>query len=85
MPYLPADTPPAIVVVSDNSDYRYDRRPSLTPNVDRYLRIEQQRTQQRLNELAPKVMTDPEAARQYRELSDSNARQLQILTDPNGY
>ena len=83
MPYLPVDLPPAIVIVADNSDYRYDRRPSLTPNVDRYNRIEQQRNQQRLNELAPKAVTDPEAARQYRQLSDQNARQLQILTDPN--
>ena len=83
MPYMPADTPPAIVIVADNSDYRYDRRPDPYPAITKYTRIEQQRTQQRLNELAPKVATDPEAARQYRELSDSNARQLQILTDPN--
>lgn len=38
---------------------------------------------QHMLELAPKAMTDPGAARQYRELSDSNARQLQILTNPN--
>lgn len=83
MLYLPVAIPPAIVIVADNRDYvNPNNRPSLTPNVDRYLRIEQQRTQQRLNELAPKAATDPEAARRYRELSDLNARQLQILTDP---
>lgn len=83
MPYLPVTVPPAIVIVADNSDYRYDRRPSLTPSVDRYLQIEQAKTQQRLNELAPKAATDPEAARQYQQLQDWNARQLQILNDPN--
>jgi hypothetical protein len=84
MHYLPVDNPPAIVIVADNRDYANpDNRPSLTPNVDRYLQIEQQRTQQRLNELAPKAATDPDAARRYRELSDWNARQLQILTDPS--
>lgn len=84
MPYLPVDTPPAIMIVADARGYADpNSRPSLTPNVDRYLRIDQARTQQRLNELAPKAATDPHAARQYRELSDQNARQVQILTDPN--
>ena len=83
MPYLPADLPP-VIAISDNRDFATPgNRPSLTPNVDRYLQIEQQQTQQGLNELAPKAATDPEAARQYRELSERNARQLQILTDPN--
>ena len=52
------------------------------PNVTRYQVIQQQQTQQQLNELAPKAATDPEAARRYRELSEFNARQVQILTDP---
>ena len=82
MPYLPVTVPPVIIIVADNSDYRYDRRPSLTPNIDRYNQIQQQRTQQQMNELAPKAAIDPESARRYQELSDSNARQLQILTDP---
>jgi hypothetical protein len=83
MPYLPADLPPAIVI-ADNRDYADpNNRPSLTPNVDKYLRIEQARTQQQMLQLAPKVMADPEAARQYRQLSDWNARQTQVLTDPN--
>jgi hypothetical protein len=85
MPYLPVTVPPAIVV-ADNRDYvNPGNRPDPYPAITKYTRIEHARTQQRLNELAPKVMTDPEAARQYRELSDSNARQLQILTDPNGH
>jgi hypothetical protein len=83
MPYLSADAPPAIVI-ADNRDYvNPGNRPDPYPSITKYNRIEQQRNQQRLNELAPKAATDPEAARQYRELSDLNARQLQILTDPN--
>jgi hypothetical protein len=82
MPYLPADLPPAIVI-ADNRDYADpNNRPSLTPNVDKYLRIEQARTQQQMLQLAPKAAIDPEAARQYRQLSDQSARQVQILTDP---
>jgi ASC-1-like (ASCH) protein len=82
MPYLPVDAPPAISVVADNADYRYDRRPDPYPNIRRYNEIQQQLTQQQLNELAPKTASAPEAARRYRELSEQNARQLQILTDP---
>lgn len=83
MPFLPVTAPPAIVV-ADNRDYATPgNRPSLTPNVDRYNRIEQQRTQQRMLELVPKIDHDPEAARQYQQLQDWNARQLQILNDPN--
>lgn len=84
MPYLPADTPPAIVI-ADNRDYATPgNRPDPSyPAITKYTRIEQARTQQRMLELAPKVMTDPEAARQYQQLQDLNARQLQILTDPN--
>ena len=83
MPYLPVTVPPAIVI-ADNRDYvnpgnRLDPYPSIT----KYNRIEQARTQQRMLELVPKIDHDPAAARQYRELSDSNARQVQVLTDPN--
>lgn len=83
MPYLPADLPP-VVIVAEARDYRPGAiQPEPYPGIDKYTRIEQAKTQQRLNELAPKVSTDPDAARQYRELSDQNARQLQILTDPS--
>lgn len=83
MPYLPADTPP-VIAISDNRNFATPgNRPDPYPAITRYNQIEQAKTQQRLNELAPKAMTDPEAARQYRQLQDSNARQLQILTDPN--
>ena len=83
MPYLPVDTPPAIII-ADNRDYvSPGQRPDPYPSITKYTRIEQQRTQQRMLELAPKAATDPEAARQYQQLQDSNARQLQILTDPN--
>ena len=68
MPFLPADNPPAIEI-ADNRDYvNPGQRPSPYPHIDRYLKIDQARTQQRLNELAPKVATDPVAARRYREL-----------------
>ena len=83
MPFLPADLPP-VIAISDNRDYATPgNRPDPYPNITKYSRIEQQRTQQRLNELAPRAVTDPEAARQYQQLQDSNARQVQILTDPN--
>ena len=83
MPYLPVDLPPAIVI-ADNRDYATPgNRPDPYPAITKYNRIEQQRTQQRMLELAPKAATDPEAARQYQQLQDLNARQLQILTDPN--
>lgn len=83
MPYLPADTPPAIVI-ADARDYANPgNRPDPYLNISRYQRIEQQRTQQQMLQLAPKAASDPEAARQYRQLSDWNARQVQILTDPN--
>ncbi len=83
MPHLPVDLPPAIVI-ADNRDYATPgNRPDPHPSITRYNRIEQQRTQQRMLELAPKAATDPEAARQYQQLQDLNARQLQILTDPN--
>lgn len=83
MPYLPVTVPP-VIAISDNRDYATPgNRPDPYPAITKYTRIEQQRTQQRMLELAPKAMTDPEAARQYQQLQDSNARQLQILTDPN--
>jgi len=82
VPYLPADTPPAIVI-ADNQDYvNPGSRTDPYPNITKYNRIEQQRTQQRMLELVPRVATDPEAARQYQQLQERNARQLQILTDP---
>lgn len=83
MPFLPADTPPAIVIADSRGYATPGSRPDPYPAITRYNRIEQAKTQQRLNELGPKAMTDPEAARQYRELSDSNARQVQVLTDPS--
>ncbi len=83
MPFLPVTVPPAIVI-ADNRDYvTPGRRPDPYPGITKYTRIEQQRTQQRMLELAPKAATDPEAARQYQQLQDLNARQLQILNDPN--
>jgi DNA-binding HxlR family transcriptional regulator len=54
-------------------------------NIRKYSEIEQQRLQQQLNELRPKALTDPDAARRYRELTEQNGRLLQILTDPSGY
>lgn len=83
MPLIAADLPP-LVIVADARDYRPKADlPDPYPNITQYNRIEQARTQQQLNELAPKAATDPDAARRYRELSDQNARQLQILTDPS--
>ena len=82
MPYLPADVPPAIVV-ADNRDYvTRDNLPEPYPGITKYQRIEQARIQQQLNDLAPKAVTDPDAARRYQQLSDYNARLLQTLTDP---
>ena len=82
MPFLPADLLPAIVV-ADSRDYvTPGNRPDPYPAITKYNRIMQQQTQQRLNELAPRAVTDPEAARQYQQLQDWNARQLQILNDP---
>ena len=83
MPFLPADLPPAIVV-ADSRDYvTPGNRPDPYPAITKYNRIMQQQTQQRMLELVPKIDHDPEAARQYQQLSDSNARQVQVLTDPN--
>jgi hypothetical protein len=82
MPYLPADLPPVVIVADARGYADPNSRPDPYPSITKYTRIEQARTQQRLNELAPKAMADPEAARQYRQLSDWNARQVQILTDP---
>ena len=83
MPYLPADLPP-VIAISDNRDFATPgNRPDPYPAITKYNRIEQQRTQQRMLELVPKIDHDPAAARQYQQLQERNARELQILTDPN--
>jgi len=83
MPYLPVDLPPVVIVAGARDNRPGAAQPAPYPGIDKYNRIEQARTQQRLNELAPRAATDPDAARRYQELSDQNARLLQILTDPN--
>ena len=83
MPALPADPPPVVIVVDNLDLLRHDQKPSPYPNIDKYRRIERQRLQQAINQLAPKAATDPDAARRYRELNEQNDRTIQILTDPN--